>query len=170
MSVAAWRRLLVGLAVTLGAIAPFAGEPTPTSPRQAGLDTATLAAQVAREEDHVTARELAAWIRARKPGLRVIDLRPRQEFVAHHLPGARPATIEEVVKTRFAPGDTLVLYSAGGAHAAQAWVLLRAAGYERVYFLRGGYREWTAFLQSDAEASAYFGRAPEANGEEVDGC
>lgn len=168
MTIAAWRRLLAVLAVTLGAIAPFAGEPRP--PLQAALDTAKLAAQIAREEDHVTARELAAWIRSRKPGLRVIDLRSREEFAAHHLPGARPATIQDVVKTRFAPGDTIVLYSAGGAHAAQAWVLLRAAGYQRVVFLRGGYREWTEFLQSDAEARAYFGRVPETNGEEQDGC
>lgn len=167
MTVAAWRRLLAGLAVSLGGIAPFAGEPHP--PRQARFDTVAVAAQVAREEDHVTARELAAWIRARKDGLRVIDLRSREEFAAHHLPAARPATIEDVVKTRFAPDDTLVLYSAGGAHAAQAWVLLRAAGHERVYFLRGGHREWTALLQSDPEARAYFGRAPES-GEESDGC
>jgi hypothetical protein len=40
-------------------------------------------------------------------------------------------------------GETLVLYSGGGAHAAQAWVLLRAAGHARVRFLSGGLLEWT---------------------------
>jgi hypothetical protein len=35
-----------------------------------------------------------------------------------------------------------VLYSDGGAHAAQGWVFLRALGLRRVYFLRGGLYEW----------------------------
>jgi 3-mercaptopyruvate sulfurtransferase SseA len=38
--------------------------------------------------------------------------------------------------------ETLVLYSEGGAHAAQGWVLLRAQGHEHVYFLRGGLLDW----------------------------
>jgi hypothetical protein len=35
-----------------------------------------------------------------------------------------------------------VLYSEGGAHAAQGWVLLRTLGHGKVYFLRGGLLEW----------------------------
>jgi hypothetical protein len=36
----------------------------------------------------------------------------------------------------------VVLYSEGGAHAAQGWFLLRARGHERVFFLREGLYEW----------------------------
>jgi hypothetical protein len=37
---------------------------------------------------------------------------------------------------------TVVLYSEGGAHSAQAWVLLRMRGYRNVFFLREGIYEW----------------------------
>ena len=38
----------------------------------------------------------------------------------------------------FHPSDTIVLLSEGGAHAAQAWVLLQVRGYRNVFFLRDG--------------------------------
>ena len=37
-----------------------------------------------------------------------------------------------------------MLYSEGGAHAAQAWVLLRLRGYRHVFVLREGLYEWIA--------------------------
>src|SRR5204862_4518188 len=74
----------------------------------------------------------------------------------------------------------IVLYSEGGAHAAQAWVLLRMRGYRRVYFLREGVYEWVARvfdprLATDAtpaeradfaraaEMSRFFGGVPRAD-------
>jgi 3-mercaptopyruvate sulfurtransferase SseA len=56
-----------------------------------------------------------------------------------------------------------VLYSEGGAHAAQAWVLLRAAGVRNVYFLRGGILEWLDLVMNPArptELTRYFGGVP----------
>jgi hypothetical protein len=38
--------------------------------------------------------------------------------------------------------EKLVLYSEGGIHSAQAWMLLRAQGYTAVYMLKGGLDEW----------------------------
>ena len=46
-----------------------------------------------------------------------------------------------------------MLYSQGGAHAAQAWVMLRASGHRRVYFLRGGMDEWLADVMAPTLAS-----------------
>ena len=162
------RRLLAAAAAALGLIAAFAGEPRP--PRQAAIDVRKLAAQVAREEDHVTARELATWIRERKGGLRVIDVRSAEEFSRGRIPGARNVTMESLVTLSFASNETVVLYSDGGAHAAQAWVLLRASGNEHVYFLRGGLREWSELLTSDRGMRDYFGGAPETRGLENGGC
>jgi hypothetical protein len=70
-----------------------------------------------------------------------------------------------------AEGETLVLYSEGGAHAAQGWVLLRANGHRHVYFLRGGLLDWMEDVMSPAlpadtsrarvaALSRYFGGAP----------
>ena len=38
--------------------------------------------------------------------------------------------------------EKIVLYSEGGIHSAQAWMLLRAQGYKSVYMLKGGLEEW----------------------------
>ena len=81
--------------------------------------------------------------------------------------------------TPFTPSETIVVYSKEGAHAAQAWVLLRALGHRQVFFLRGGRAAWEGEVlrptladdASDAakaefarasELSRYFGGAPRA--------
>jgi len=157
-------RVLAVTALLLGAIAPFAGSPY-RAPRGA-IDVLQLAGQVAREEDHVTALELAAWIKDRKPGLRVIDLRPEKEFEEYHLPRAEWMTFEQLLSAHFAKDETVVLISDGGAHAAQGWVFLRALGHEQVYFLRGGVGEWLDEVMNPpktTELSRYFGGVARGN-------
>jgi rhodanese-related sulfurtransferase len=110
--------------------------------RGASVDVMALASAVAREEDHVTALELAQWIKERRPGLRVVDVRAAEEYEAYHVPSAERIDLEALTSTPFRASDIIVLYSEGGAHAAQGWVFLRALGYRRVYFLRGGLYEW----------------------------
>jgi rhodanese-related sulfurtransferase len=140
-----WQRvstahIAIGVALGLGALAAFAG--TPDRARNARVDVDDLARAVEHEDDHVTAIELAEWIRNRRPGLRVIDIRTSGEFSAMHIPTAERIPLSDLSKTPFRRDETIVLYSEGGAHAGQGWVFLRALGYSQVYFLRGGLREW----------------------------
>lgn len=128
------RVMLAFAALIIGLAAALVGAPRT-------VDVDALAKQIAREEDHVTADELAQWTRDRRPGLRVIDV-------------GQASTLESITKTHFAKDETIVLVSEGGAHAAQAWVLLRAMGHRNVYFLRGG----LAATSSDMELARYFGR------------
>jgi rhodanese-related sulfurtransferase len=158
------RRALLIAAIVAGAIAPFAGSPYRTTSR---VDVQRLAAAVEREEDHVTAVELARWIHDRKPRLRVVDLRGPAEFEAYHLPGAENVSLHALVSAPFPKDETVVLISDGGAHAAQGWVFLQALGYSDVYFLRGGVQEWLDEVMSPssatpdlAELSRYFGGSP----------
>jgi rhodanese-related sulfurtransferase len=160
------RRALGALALALGALAALAGRP---SPGGGAIDVAALAGEIDREADHVTAIELAEWIRGRKPGLRVLDVRSDSEYAAYHIPSAEHVPLPRIATLRPASGETLVLYSEGGAHAAQAWVLLRAAGFPRVYFLRGGLLDWledvmNPVVAADADRvralSRYFGGVP----------
>jgi rhodanese-related sulfurtransferase len=133
-------QLTVGVALVLGVAAAFAG--TPERSRNARLDVESLARAVEHEDDHVTAIELAEWIRERRPGLRVVDVRSSGEFDALHIPTAERIPLTDLATTPFRRDETIVLYSEGGAHAGQGWVFLRALGYTQVYFLRGGLREW----------------------------
>jgi rhodanese-related sulfurtransferase len=170
------RRILAGTAVLLALLAAAVGiseSPSSLVPRPSSL--AALAHDIETEADHVTAMELAGWIRGRKPGLRVLDVRGDSEFTAYHIPSAERVPLTELTKLAPRDGETLVLYSEGGAHAAQGWVLLRTLGHEHVYFLRGGLLEWIdevmnpvfpaasgATRDSLAALSRYFGGMPRA--------
>jgi rhodanese-related sulfurtransferase len=161
-------RVLAGVALVLAVLAALTG----TTRRGGGaVDARGLAAEIEHEDDHVTALELAQWIRDRKPGLRVLDVRSDSEFAAYHIPSAERMPLIALASLRPKSGETLVLYSEGGAHAAQAWVLLRANGRRDVYFLRGGLLDWMEDVMSPtlpadtsrarvAALSRYFGGVP----------
>jgi rhodanese-related sulfurtransferase len=133
-------RGVAALALALGALAAVAGQPHPSPRTQVDVDE--LARIVEHEEDHVTALQLAEWIRDRRPGLRVIDIRSDSEFAVGHIPGAERLLLTKLRSAHFRPDETVVLYSAVGTHAAQGWFFLRALGIRQVYFLRGGLDEW----------------------------
>ncbi len=151
MRLPSWRRMLAGSAALAGALAPLAG--SPYRGRRATIDIAELADVVTREADHVSAVELAAWLRAGRPGLRIFDVRSAAEFAAYHIPGAEHVPLVALPTRRLDAGDTVVLYSEAGPHGAQAWVFLRALGHHRVFFLRRGLREWLDDVMSPAVAT-----------------
>jgi rhodanese-related sulfurtransferase len=144
------RKLGVG-ALLLGLAAPFAG--SPYLPVGASLDADRLARLIAEGRDHVTAVELAGWIRERKPHLRVVDVRSPEDFAAYAIPTAENIPIESIPRAVFAKEDIVVLYSEGGAHAGQAWVLLRAMGHANVFFISGGLVDWDAEVMAPVLAA-----------------
>jgi rhodanese-related sulfurtransferase len=139
------RGLAIG-AVVLAGLAVVAGAPT-RAPR-GSVDVEHLAGIVEHEEDHVTAVELAMWIRDDLVGLRVIDIRPDSDFAEFHIPGAKRVSLADVARMPLDSTATYVLYSEGGTHAAQGWFLLRARGVTNAYFLRGGLYEWVEQVMS----------------------
>lgn len=165
------RRLGLG-ALALGLAAPFVGSPYRAGRGELDLDAITRA--IEDGSDHVGARQLAIWIRDRRPGLRVIDVRAPEAFGDDAIPTAENLPIDRLVRTTFAPGQTIVLYSQEGAHAGQAWVLLRALGVTGVVFIPGGLADWwdevlAPALPADtpaaeraaiADLSRYFGGVP----------
>ncbi len=127
------RRALALAALTLGVLAPFAGSP------------------YARPKA-VSASELAGWIKTRKPGLRVVDLRSQTEFASYHIPGAQHAALESL---SVGDHDTVVLV-ADGATIEQARQLLGG----RVYVLSGGFEAWRNEVMNPkkpTEMTRYFG-------------
>ena len=136
-------RLERGLALAAfvaGALAVVAGSPTRGT--RGNIDVQRIAQLVEEEEDHVSAPELARWIKDRNASLRIYDIRPDSEYAEFHIPSAERADLKQLATMPLDSAATYVLYSEGGAHAAQAWVLLRARGIENAYFLRGGLYEW----------------------------
>jgi rhodanese-related sulfurtransferase len=144
-------RALAIAAVVGGVLAAIAGSPTRAT--RGSVDVTELARIVEHEEDHVTAVELAKWIRDNKAGLRVLDVRSDSEFTVFHVPTATRVPLGETARMPLDSGATYVLYSEGGTHAAQGWFFLRARGAKHAYFLRGGLYEWLEQVMNPKVAS-----------------
>ena len=133
-------------AVVAGALAVVAGSPTRST--HGNIDVQRVARLVEEEEDHVSAAELAAWIKGGNESLRILDIRPDSEYGEFHIPGATRADLKQIATMPLDSSATYVLYSEGGAHAAQGWVLLQARGIQNAYFLRGGLYEWMSTVMN----------------------
>lgn len=114
----------------------------PKERRRVSLALDDLARIIESEEDHVTADELASMLKEGIGRLRVIDLRDSLSFLQYHIPTAERHSIPELVEMPLRTTDTLVLYSEGGVHAAQAWMLLAVQGHRNVTTLKGGLLAW----------------------------
>ena len=122
-------KMLAIVAIAGGALAVIAGNPSRDT--HGSVNVTELANIVEHEEDHVTAVELARWIRDNKPRLRILDIRSDSEFTDFHVPSATRVPLGEIARMPLDTTATYVLYSEGGTHAAQGWFLLRARGAQR---------------------------------------
>ncbi|MEO8576146.1 MAG: rhodanese-like domain-containing protein [Gemmatimonadales bacterium] len=168
-------RYLAGVAVALGLLAAFVGSPRKQA--NARLDLDQIARTVESDDDNVTAVELGDWIRNQRSNIRIVDVRDSAEFEDYHIPRAERIALGELTSTPFRNDETVVLYSGADGRAAQGWVFLRAMGFTRVYFLKGGLYEWIdevmnpaispsasenerAEFEKVSAISRYFGGAP----------
>jgi rhodanese-related sulfurtransferase len=169
-------QVLALLALALGVLA-LAGNPY--RGHRVTLDTQELALMVGTEVDHVTPRQLAGWIIAGATDYRLIDLRSPTEFARYHIPTAENVPIAQLPDYGLARNEKIVLYSQGGIHSAQAWLLLKAEKYAGVYILFGGLEGWqdevlnplaplhptpqeTADFEGAVQVARFFGGAPRA--------
>lgn len=153
MSVVA-RSVLAFAALAVGALAAVAGNPQPP-----------LA------DDEIAAVDVAAWLRDRKEGLRILDARTVDAFDTDRLPGAQP-----LADAAPGAGDIVVVYADRDVDSGVADALRRQSG-ARVLRLRGGLRAWSdevlfPVIRDDASArqaerfearaalSRYFGGTP----------
>lgn len=133
------RRSLAVAAISFGALA-MAGDPLPRHTLR--VDTQELAAIISSEVDHVTAGEVADWIVRGETDYRLIDIRSGAEYAKYHIPTAENVPLADLPDYGLGRNEKIVLYSDGGIHAAQAWMLLRVQKYPGVLTLFGGLEAW----------------------------
>jgi hypothetical protein len=170
---------LAAVALALGALALFS---QPHRGPFVKLDTRELSLVVEQEVDHVTAPELAAWIIEGRADYRLLDLRAAQDYAAYHIPTAENVPLSGLPDYPLLRNEKIVLYSEGGIHSAQAWMLLRAQGYDAVYMVLGGLDGWKdevlfpslpasagaqerAQFERAAQVAQFFGGQPRTAGE-----
>jgi len=106
---------------------------------------AELGRLITERADQLAPADLAQWIVEQQAGFQAIDIRSAEEFQAGHIPGAVSLPLAELLQPsslRTLPADkTIVLYGNGQSHAAQAWLILKAAGVDALV-LEGGMNAW----------------------------
>jgi rhodanese-related sulfurtransferase len=116
-------------------------------------DYTRIAASIVRQEDRVSAGQLARWIAAEKAGFIVVDIRPKSEFELGHIQHATSIPLQMLVsdkgQAQLPVGKALVLYSNGNENAAKAAVMLRLAGFD-ARLLHGGYNHWGPYMINPA--------------------
>jgi len=129
---------LAAIALALGVLAAATGRATLAS----AATLRQIGAEIDSGSDHVDAIALAEWIRARKPHLRIVDVRDDLAADDYRIPGAEEVPLQRIAALSVRPSDTIVIYSDGGGHAAQAWLILRQRGVATAYVLRDGLEAW----------------------------
>jgi len=127
------------VALALGAVALFS---QPHRGPFVKLDAREMGAIVDAGVDHVTPAELASWIVEGRADYRLLDLRSPEAYAQYHIPGAENVQAKDLRDYPLLPSEKIVLYSEGGIHGAQGWMLLKALGYRGVYALLLGLDGW----------------------------
>ena len=149
------------------------------------LNTKELGMIVEAKVDHVTAPELADRLIQGRTDQRILDLREPLSYAEYHIPTAENVVLSDLVDYPLYRNEQIILYSDGGIHSAQAWLLLRAQGFPGVYMLLGGLDAWkdeilfpslptaaspkeTAGFARLVQVSQFFGGSPlHGSGEEI---
>jgi len=169
------------LAIAFGFFGLFAG--SPYKGHNVSMNTKELAMVVENTTDHVKVEELADWIIQGKSDYRILDLRTEKEYNEYHIPNAENVPITMLDSAGLKRTDKLILYSEGGIHSAQAWMILKAEDYKGVYILFGGLEEWKDRIlfpslpetandeqkrafEKTKEVSKFFGGTPKTGGVE----
>jgi len=118
------------------AIIPGAPEGSPAPPAVAESD---LLASVDAGEDHMVPEDLADRLMAEDPSLLLIDVRTPAEYAASHIAGAVNVALADLIAyIEPYPDRTVVLYSTGMTHPAQARDALARLGRANVFILTDG--------------------------------
>jgi len=129
--------LLLGLGLLVARGAPNMSGPLPNG--------STILSQIQLKQDHVEPMALAKRIVEGKNDFALIDTRQPWEFDDYHIPGAVNVPLEQLLtdagRAQLPKQKEIILYSSGGTHAAQAWVVLAASDY-KVKTVLDGLQGW----------------------------
>jgi len=134
-----WKQFGIIVLMICGLILAFS--PVDTDKKNIS-DPNQLSQQILNRNDHISAEQLGEMIIDGDPDYLLIDIRSPEEYEKFHIKTAYNFPLETLFKqetmNELDPDKLLILYSNGGTHAAQAWILLQQYGYENSLVLLGG--------------------------------
>ena len=133
-----------------------------------------VAQAAARQDDRVSAEDLAGWLIEGRSDFKLIDVRTPTDFDKGNIAEAENIPLAQLVSAdaiQELPTDRkIVVYSNGSENAAKAVVMLRLVGLD-AHLLTGGYNAWHArILNPDISAEALDGESPQVSEQRAYSC
>lgn len=124
-----------------------------------------VAQAAARQDDRVSAHDLATWLIEGRGDFQIVDVRMPADYEKGHIGDAQNIPLAELVTDTAIdalPTDRkVIVYSNGSENAAKATVLLRLSGIN-AHLLTGGYNAWQEkILNPEISAEALDGESLE---------
>lgn len=157
MKAISWKQFGVITLIVLGLILAFSPVTKNSNDTNLAKD---IANQILNKKDHITAEELGHMIIDKEPGILVVDVRSDEEYNKYHITPSINIPLDKLFDSdnlSALPKDKLIiLYSNGGTHAAQAWVLLHQFGFKNVEVLLGGLNYWVDVYANPEKPSGVY--------------
>ena len=128
------------IAVTLGVVALFAGDPYGGITIK--VNEKDIALSTVGSADKVFVTELADWIIKDKSDFELIDLRSDEKFNEYSIPNAQCIPLVQLSASELQRNQKIIFYSDDEVASSQAWFILKSKGYKGVYMLDGGLDAW----------------------------
>jgi rhodanese-related sulfurtransferase len=131
---------LATIALTLGLIALFAGDPYGGTTIK--VNEKDIALSTVGNADKVIVTELADWIIKDKSDFELVDLRSEEKFNEYTIPGSQCIPLPQISSSELQRNQKIVLFSDDDVESSQAWFILKSKKYKGVYILDGGLELW----------------------------
>ncbi len=131
---------LAAIAITLGFIALFAGDPYGGTTIK--VNEKDIALSTVENSDKVSVTDLADWIIKDKSDFELVDLRSEEKFNEYTIPGSQCIPLPQISSSELLRNQKIVLFSDDDVASSQAWFILKSKKYKGVYILDGGLNAW----------------------------
>jgi len=131
---------LVGVALVLGIIALFAGDPYAGTTIK--VNEKDIALSTVGNSDKVSVTDLADWIIKDKADFELIDLRSEEKYNEYSIPNSQCIPLVQLSSSDLLRNQKIVLFSDDDVASSQAWFILKTKNYKGVYILDGGLDAW----------------------------
>lgn len=130
------------LALIAGLLAVFALLIGNTNNTKISVDAKELALSTVKDNDQISTMLLADWLIKEKGDYTLVDLRNEKEYNEYSLPNAVNIKMEDLLGSELRRNEKILFFGANDIASAQAWFILKSAGYKGVYILKGGMQSW----------------------------
>lgn len=115
------------------------------------FDPGQIAQTIDSREDQIDPVTLSDWIIQGRKDYLLVDIRPVVEFERGHIKTAGNIPMEQLLERsnleELPEEKMIIIYSNGGSHAAQAWLVMNAAGFDALV-LEGGFNYWNQMVMN----------------------